>query len=158
VPINLTSCVTLLNQMTSLFDDRAKKEGIEKIKTIGDAYMAATGLTDNAGPEEAEKMIHFAQGLLKDVEKLNSLFPVKINIRIGINSGELVAGVIGKSKFIYDVWGDTVNVASRMESTGQAMKIHISQNTYAQTKDKFNYKESVDIEVKGKGMMTSYYL
>lgn len=107
--------VTMLNKMISLFDERAKKEGIEKIKTIGDAYMAAVGLSENAGEDGAVRMINFAKGLLDDVESFNKDSPVKVQIRLGINTGELVAGVIGKTKFIYDIWGDTVNVAGRME-------------------------------------------
>ncbi|MBO7612277.1 MAG: hypothetical protein J6S81_00440 [Treponema sp.] len=77
---------------------------------------------------------------------------------MGINSGNLVAGVIGKSKFIYDIWGDTVNVASRMESTGVPMKIHVSGTTYEQTKSAFPYGEPVSVEVKGKGQMQTYLL
>ena len=83
---------------------------------------------------------------------------VNLQIRVGINSGNLVAGVIGKSKFIYDIWGDTVNVASRMESTGLPMKIHVSGTTYEQTKNAFPYGEPVTVEVKGKGQMQTYLL
>lgn len=82
----------------------------------------------------------------------------KIQIRLGINTGELVAGVIGKSKFIYDIWGDTVNVASRMESTGDAMRIHVSESTWQQTQSTFDYKDIAEIEVKGKGVMKTYFL
>ena len=77
---------------------------------------------------------------------------------MGINTGELVAGVIGKSKFIYDVWGDTVNVASRMESTGEPMKIHVSEATHAQTENAFEWGSCVKVEVKGKGEMRTYFL
>ena len=150
--------VTMLNKMISLFDERAKKEGIEKIKTIGDAYMAAVGLSEKADSDDAVRMIRFAKGLLDDVESYNKGSPVKIQIRLGINTGELVAGVIGKSKFIYDIWGDTVNVASRMESTGEAMRIHVSESTWQQTKSTFDYKDIAEIEVKGKGVMKTYFL
>ena len=150
--------VKMLNKMTSLFDERAEREGIEKIKTIGDAYMAATGLTENAENDGALKMCRFAQGLLEDVNRFNKSSDIQIQIRIGINSGELVAGVIGKTKFIYDVWGDTVNVASRMESTGEAMRIHVSETTYLRTKQKFAYKESAKVDIKGKGLMNCYVL
>ncbi|MCR4741357.1 MAG: adenylate/guanylate cyclase domain-containing protein [Treponema sp.] len=148
--------VTMLNTMFSLFDERCEKEGIEKIKTIGDAYMAVCGLSESSQNDGALKMISFAKGLIKDVEYFNSTYNMNISIRIGINSGNLVAGVIGKKKFIYDIWGDTVNVASRMESTGSPMKIHVSQNVYEQTKDKISYSNPIESEVKGKGMMKSY--
>jgi class 3 adenylate cyclase len=151
--------VAMLNEMFSLFDERAEREGIEKIKTIGDAYMAVAGLSSKSADDgEEEKMVRFAQGLLDDVRTFNETFPVKVQIRVGINTGALVAGVIGKTKFIYDIWGDTVNVASRMESTGIPMKIHVSEETYQQTKDLFKYSESVDVEVKGKGTMQTYFL
>lgn len=147
----------MLNKMISLFDDRAKKEGVEKIKTIGDSYMAATGLSENPDNNGAEKMIRFAIGIIKDVQKFNEIFPVHIKMRIGINTGELVAGVIGKTKFIYDIWGDTVNVASRMESTGIPMKIHVSESTYTQTNNIFEYSEPIKVNIKGKGVMNGYF-
>ena len=150
--------VVMLNRMMTLFDNRAQREGIEKIKTIGDAYMAAIGLDDNPNNDGAEKMIKFAKGLLEDLEEFNKISDVKLQIRIGINSGELVAGVIGKTKFIYDIWGDNVNIASRMESSGKPGKIHVSESTYNQIKDKYDYTEKVVTEIKGKGMMTGYFL
>ncbi|MCR4823394.1 MAG: hypothetical protein K5873_11055 [Treponema sp.] len=157
--MNAEELVTMLNQMISMFDERAKKEGVEKIKTIGDAYMAATGLSEEFDDDKSvAKMIKFAYGLMEDVNKFNENSPVKIQIRLGINTGELVAGVIGKSKFIYDIWGDTVNVASRMESTGQPMKIHVTEETHKWTKDNFNYSQGIEIEVKGKGKMQTYFL
>ena len=148
----------MLNKMVSLFDERAKREGIEKIKTIGDSYMAAAGFNEADEKNGALKMINFALGLLDDVRQFNATSAVKIQIRLGINTGNLVAGVIGTSKFIYDIWGDTVNVASRMESTGEPMKIHITETTYEQTKDQYKYSEGFEIEVKGKGNMKTYFL
>lgn len=120
--------------------------------------MAATGLTENPDNDGASKMIEFALGLLSDVASFNADYKTNILIRIGINTGNLVAGVIGKSKFIYDIWGDTVNVASRMESTGEPMKIHISESTHAQTKGSFSYSEPVEVTVKGKGEMKTYFV
>ena len=150
--------VKMLNKMISLFDERAKAEGIEKIKTIGDAYMAATGLVKENDNNGALKMISFAKGLLEDVGEFNKSSQTKIQIRLGINTGNLVAGVIGKTKFIYDIWGDTVNVASRMESTGDPMRIHVSENTYIQAKNNYSFTDAVGIEVKGKGLMNTYFL
>ncbi len=152
------STVNMLNRMITMFDERAEREGIEKIKTIGDAYMAASGLTEDADNDGACRMVRFAKGLLEDIEEFNKTADFPIEIRIGINSGELVAGVIGKIKFIYDIWGDTVNVASRMESTGTAMKIHITKKTYEQIKDKYSYTEKVEDDIKGKGRMRGYYV
>jgi class 3 adenylate cyclase len=120
--------------------------------------MAASGLKDNAGPEDTIKMIRFAQGILQDVENFNLISGTKIEIRLGINTGSLVAGVIGKTKFIYDIWGDTVNVASRMESTGKPMRIHVTEATYKQTKDLFTYSKNTETDVKGKGKMKTYFL
>ena len=150
--------VTMLNRMFTMFDERAQREGIEKIKTIGDAYMAAAGLTQEENNDGAAKMIRFAQGLLEDVRAFNEGSDIKLQIRLGINSGSLVAGVIGKTKFIYDIWGDTVNVASRMESTGSPMRIHVTETTKAQTASLFQYSENTVIDVKGKGLMKTYFL
>ena len=150
--------VTMLNKMFSMFDERAQREGIEKIKTIGDAYMAAAGLSQDKDNDGAAKMIRFAKGLLDDVNVFNEKSDTKLMLRLGINSGPLVAGVIGKTKFIYDIWGDTVNVASRMESTGLPMKVHVTETTKAQTEEMFDYSENTEIDVKGKGMMKTYFL
>lgn len=150
--------VRMLNGMTSLFDERAEKEGIEKIKTIGDAYMAVSGLTEDEHNDGAVRMIRFARGLLEDVRKFNSTSPHEVHIRVGLNSGNIVAGVIGKTKFIYDVWGDTVNVASRMESSGESMRIHVSETVYDQAKDLFRFQGPIPVDLKGKGVKNGYFL
>ena len=150
--------VTMLNNLTSLFDERSERDGVEKIKTIGDAYMAVTGLNKNQKNDGVMRMIKFALGLLKDVDDFNQKYNQNLQIRIGINSGNLVAGVIGKKKFIYDVWGDTVNVASRMESSGKPMQIHLSPSVYLQAKDKLPPLEPVKVDIKGKGIMDTYFL
>ena len=150
--------VSMLNGLVVKFDLRAEREGIEKIKTIGDAYMAACGLTEDADNDGALKMVRYAQGLIEDVNEFNRCSKHKVQIRLGINTGNLVAGVIGKTKFIYDIWGDTVNVASRMETSGQPMRIHVTESTYRATKDEFSYDGPVETEVKGKGLMKTYLL
>ena len=151
--------VGALNSLYSRIDERAKREGIEKIKTIGDSYMAAAGLFGNEAAEKnALALVNFARGMLQDIEDFNASSNVKLFMRIGINSGSLIAGVIGKTKFIYDIWGDTVNVASRMESSGETSKIHVSELTMALTKNAIDYSEPVEMEIKGKGMMKTYFL
>ncbi len=150
--------VLMLNKMTTLFDERAKREGVEKIKTIGDAYMAAAGLSEDENDDGAEVIVKFARGMIEDVENVSRELGIALKIRIGINSGELVAGVIGKTKFIYDVWGDTVNIASRMESTGEPMKLHLSEAAYRRLEDKYPDAQPVPVEVKGKGLMKGYFI
>jgi class 3 adenylate cyclase len=103
-------------------------------------------------------MLRFAKGILEDVREVSCAIGFPLKVRIGINSGELVAGVIGKTKFIYDVWGDTVNIASRMESTAEPMTIHVSEATYNRLKANHSYKEKSQVQVKGKGLMDSYIM
>ena len=157
--LDADTVVGALNSLYSRIDERAKREGIEKIKTIGDSYMAAAGLFGNEPAEKnALAIINFARGMLQDIEDFNATSNVKLFMRIGINSGSLIAGVIGKTKFVYDVWGDTVNVASRMESSGQTSKIHVSEPTMNLTQNAIDYSEPVEMEIKGKGVMKTYFL
>lgn len=157
--LDANTVVGALNSLYSRIDERAKREGIEKIKTIGDSYMAASGLFGNEAAEKnALAIVQFARGMLKDIEDFNATSDVKLFMRIGINSGSLIAGVIGKTKFVYDIWGDTVNVASRMESSGETSKIHVSEQTMALIKDAIAYSEPVEMEIKGKGAMKTYFI
>ena len=157
--LDADTIVGALNSLYSRIDLRAKREGIEKIKTIGDSYMAAAGLFGNEPAEKnALAIVKFARGMLQDIEDFNATSNVKLFMRIGINSGNLIAGVIGKTKFVYDIWGDTVNVASRMESSGQTSKIHVSESTMALIKDAVGDSEPVEMEIKGKGVMKTYFL
>lgn len=150
--------VKLLNSLFSRFDEIAISKGVEKIKTIGDAYMAACGLVEKNDNESSKLMIEFALEILKELESFNKTNDLRLSMRIGINNGNLVAGVIGKSKFIYDIWGDTVNVASRMESTGKPGCIQVTENTYEQALKFFKFTEMQIVDVKGKGQMKTYFI
>lgn len=149
--------VNVLNKIFSLIDDLAVKHGVEKIKTIGDAYMAATGIPLTC-KNHAEIISNFAIDVRHEFLRLNKELNHNLNFRIGINSGPIVAGVIGKNKYVYDLWGDTVNIASRMESHGIPGSIHISEKTYEYIKDKFIFEDRGDLDIKGKGIMKTYLL
>ena len=147
--------VRALNEMFSTFDDLADSLGIEKIKTIGDAYMAVAGLRGDK--DHAHTIAEMALGMVRSVAKFNR-FDEPINVRIGIHTGPAVAGVIGKKKFIYDVWGDTVNIASRMESHGLPGEVHVTEATHALLESDYDFEARGEIEVKGKGMMRTWFL
>ena len=148
--------VTALNTLFTLFDIRAKAMGVEKIKTIGDAYMAACGLP-SPNEDHARVMVEFARGMYADLENYNQSARIQFRMRIGLNSGPVTAGVIGKTKFLYDVWGNTVNVASRMESACNPGEIRVSQAVFDHLKDSdVKFTEPMECNIKGKGMMTTY--
>ncbi|MBR5400724.1 MAG: hypothetical protein IK102_02830 [Treponema sp.] len=148
--------VKALNDLFSRFDERAKKMGVEKIKTIGDAYMAACGVPE-ANKNHASIMVKFAQGMYQDLANYNETADIKFNIRIGLNCGPVTAGVIGTQKFIYDVWGDTVNVASRMESAANPGAIRITEDLKNMLEGKgFEFTEPIVCKIKGKGTMKTF--
>ncbi len=149
--------VGMLNQIFSSFDELARKHGLEKIKTIGDAYMAVGGLPVPR-PDHAEAIAAFAIDLMRDLDAINAESPDLVALRIGIASGPAVAGIIGKNKFIYDIWGDTVNTASRMESHGEPGRIQVSKSTWEILKDRFRFTSRGEIVVKGKGSMNTWFL
>ncbi|WP_434683705.1 adenylate/guanylate cyclase domain-containing protein [Pseudanabaena minima] len=149
--------VCLLNEIFSEFDELAEKYGLEKIKTIGDAYMVAGGLPKFRA-DHAEAIADMALDMQKVIGRFASDLGEPFKIRIGINTGPVVAGVIGIKKFIYDLWGDAVNVASRMESHGLADHIQVSDSTYVILKNKYNFADRGKIMIKGKGEMQTYFL
>ena len=149
--------VCLLNEIFSEFDGLAEKYGLEKIKTIGDAYMVVGGLP-MFRPDHAEAIADMALDMQNVIGKFASDLGEPFKIRVGINTGPVVAGVIGIKKFIYDLWGDAVNVASRMESHGKPDHIQVSDSTYDILKNKYNFTDRGKIMIKGKGEMQTYFL
>ena len=154
---NAKEIVKALNALFSRFDERAKEMGVEKIKTIGDAYMAACGVPE-ANENHARIMVDFAKGMLKDLADYNKTADIKFEIRIGLNCGPVTAGVIGTHKFIYDVWGNTVNVASRMETAANPGGIRITEDLKNQLKGQkgLKFSEPIECQIKGKGRMKTY--
>lgn len=155
--MSATKLVYLLNEIFSIFDQLSEKHGLEKIKTIGDAYMVAGGIPIQR-PDHAEAIAEMALDMLVAIQELNVKLDANFEIRIGINSGPVVAGVIGTKKFIYDLWGNAVNTASRMESHGIPGRIQVSHYTYDLLQYKYEFEERGLIEIKGKGEMRTYFL
>jgi adenylate cyclase len=149
--------VQMLNTVFSAFDELADKHGLEKIKTIGDAYMVVGGLPKPRA-DHAEAVAEMALDMLTVLEDIRAWNGDPIRVRIGINTGPVVAGVIGRKKFIYDLWGDAVNTASRMESHGLGGVIQVTETTYACLKDGYDFKDRGMISIKGKGEMRTYLL
>ncbi len=149
--------VALLNGLFTRFDVAAQEIGIEKIKTVGDAYMAVCGLPQPV-ENHAERMVRMAIRMVHICREHAMEHRVPIRLRIGINSGPVVAGVIGKSKYIYDLWGDTVNLASRMESAGLPDSIQVTSAVYERLKDLFAFEPRGAIDIKGKGPIEVWLL
>ncbi|HEY9833273.1 MAG TPA: adenylate/guanylate cyclase domain-containing protein [Stenomitos sp.] len=155
--ISAAELVVLLNRLFSMFDQLAEQHGVEKIKTIGDAYMVVAGLPTPRS-DHAQAIANLALDMQQAVAHFNVELNQSLSIRIGINTGPVVAGVIGLKRFIYDLWGDTVNIASRMESQGIAGVIQVSEATYECLKQQYLFQKRGIIQIKGKGEMTTYLL
>jgi class 3 adenylate cyclase len=149
--------VQVLNEIFSAFDRLVEKHGLEKIKTIGDSYMAVAGLPMPRS-DHAEAVAEMALDILDEIPRFSRINGNPLSMRVGINTGPVVAGVIGTKKFAYDLWGDTVNTASRMESSGVASSIQCTEALYRLLNQSYCFEERGLIEVKGKGEMKTYLL
>ncbi len=149
--------VGLLNHLFSHFDSLVDRYGLEKIKTIGDAYMVAAGIPVPR-PDHAHALARLALDMQEAIASEAPVAGRRLQLRIGINSGPVVAGVIGRKRFIYDLWGDAVNIASRMESQGAAGRIQVTGATYDLIRDSFKFEPRGSVDVKGKGPMEAWYL
>jgi class 3 adenylate cyclase len=149
--------VSLLNEIFSAFDLLVERRGLEKIKIIGDAYMAAGGIHSRQS-DHAEAVADLALAFQGHVRRLNARSNTSFRIRIGVHTGPLVAGVIGRKTFAYDVWGETVNTACRLESTGKAGAIQISESTYSRLKRKYRFGEKHTVDLKDQGRLSAYWL
>jgi guanylate cyclase len=155
--LNPVEMIELLNKIYSEFDALSEKYQVEKIRTIGDNYMVASGVPES-NEAHARDMARMALEMQAFADKLSIRDEHRIQFRIGIHSGPVIAGIVGRKKFQYDIWGDAVNTASRMESHGEAGQIQVSQATYELLKDEFIMEKRGTIDVKGKGQMTTWFL
>ena len=147
--------IQLLNDMFSEFDAAAERHGVEKIKTIGDGYMAACGPPMNEAMRTTA-MVNFGLEMVAITERVSQKHQVPIGIRVGIHAGSLIAGVIGKSRFAYDMWGDTVNMASRMESSGVPGQVQVSESAFQRLDDRFAFEARENVQIKGAGSVSAY--
>jgi guanylate cyclase len=155
--LSAAEVVGLLDRLFSHFDALAERYGLEKIKTIGDAYMVASGVPDPR-PDHARALALLALDMVASLRTGGEVADLRMELRIGINSGPVVAGVIGRKRFLYDLWGDAVNTASRMESAGTPGRIQITRATFELLRDEFDCEPRGTVTVKGKGEMETWYL
>jgi guanylate cyclase len=155
--VSPTRVVGMLDQLFGHFDDLAERYDLEKIKTIGDCYMAAAGIP-LPRPDHARTLALMALDMLDAVREQGAMGSLGFELRIGINSGPVVAGVIGRKRFLYDLWGDAVNTAGRMQTEGTPGRIQITRATYELLKDEFVCEPRGIVPVRGKGDMETWYL
>ena len=149
--------VGVLDEIFSAFDLLAERLGLEKIKTVGDAYMVVAGLPDPR-PDHAEAGADMALAMQDELGRLCAALSLDLTIRVGMQSGPVIAGVIGRRKFIYDLWGDTVNTASRMESSGLPGRIQVTEAVYERLRSAYGFEARGEVEIKGKGRLRTYLL
>jgi adenylate cyclase len=149
--------VALLNRLVTAFDELARRHGVEKIKTIGDAYMVASGVPIHR-PDHAQCLAAMALDMITTVRSVSAAENIPLNVRVGMASGPMMAGVIGQNKFSYDVWGDPVNLASRLEQSSQPGRITICPTCHAALKDGFTLESRGAIEIKGVGQREAWFL
>ncbi len=153
--------VRILNQLFSRFDRLAREHGVERIKTIGDGYMAASGVPEPTN-DHAYRMACFAIDMVKAIKEYSNESGYELHLRVGISCGEVVAAVVGESRFAYDLWGDAVNVAARMEALCESDRIHCTKTfveaLIEQGGSAFLLGDRGGIEVKGKGTMQTYWI
>jgi class 3 adenylate cyclase len=150
--------VKILNEVFSLFDDLADRHGVEKIKTMGDGYMAAGGLDSGTQLHYADAVAAMALDMIAAVAEYRKRTGERVAIRVGVGTGPVVAGVIGKKKFIFDMWGDTVNVAFRMASDAPSDYIQVDLTTHRRLHNRFRFDEAHEVDIKGKGRMQVFHL
>lgn len=147
--------IDTLDKVFSEFDEIAERCGVEKIKTIGDAYMAAAGLP-TAREDHADALLRMGLEMIQTLDRLRSELGLPLEMRVGIHSGPVAAGIIGESRFLYDVWGDTVNLASRLEASGHPGKVHISEETASALTGVYQMTATGGVHLKGKGLVESF--
>jgi class 3 adenylate cyclase len=155
--IGADQIVQLLNEIFSAFDLLTEKHGLEKIKTIGDAYMAAGGLSSSQH-DHAQACAELALEMQTEIERLNHEYNLSVRLRIGISTGPVVAGVIGRRRFAYDLWGETVNLACHLESTGEAGKIQIAEATHERLKHIYQFEPQHSLDAKGHNRLFACWL
>ncbi len=155
--IGAKQVVDMLNEVFGLLDELAIKHSIEKIKTIGDCYMVVAGIPDRS-PTHAQQIADFALDMQRTLAEYSQRSGRTLSMRTGMHTGTVVAGIVGSSKFAYDLWGDVVNIASRMESTGEPGRIQVSDSVRVRLADDYEFESRGDVDIKGKGTMHTWYL